>query len=70
MLLGAIAHQEASIHSMELVTSLDLCRGQRHRHAMTNAMEGDLPNVDWDVLEMNIDGGTPGIDNIYGHVRR
>ena len=37
---------------------------------MMNAMEGDLPNVDRDVLKMSVDRGTPGIDSVYGRVRR
>ena len=35
---------------------------------MMNAVEGDLPNADQDVLEMSIDRGTSGIDGIHGHV--
>ena len=42
MLLGAIAQREASLHGVELVSSLDLRHGQRHRCAMTNAMESNL----------------------------
>ena len=37
---------------------------------MTNAVEGDLLNVDRDLSETNVDRGTPGIDSVYGHVRR
>ena len=44
MLLGAIAHGETSLHGVELVPSLDLHRGQRHRRTMMNAVEGDLLN--------------------------
>ena len=45
VLLEAIANWETSLHGMELVPSLDLCRGQCHCHTMTNAMERNLPNV-------------------------
>ena len=38
VLLGAIAHREASLHGVELVLGLDLCYGQHHQRAMTNAM--------------------------------
>ena len=55
---------------MELVPSLDLCRGQRHRRTMTNAVEGDLLNADRDVLETNVDKGTLGINGIYGRIHR
>jgi len=37
---------------------------------MTNAVEGDLLNMGWDVLEASIDEGTPSIDGIHGHIRR
>ena len=70
MLLRAVAHWETYFHGMKLVPSLDLCYGQCHRRTMTNAMEGNLLNVDQDVLEMNVDGGTLGIDSVYGHIRR
>ena len=70
MLLRAVAHWETSLYGVEFEPSLDLCRGQRHRRTMTNAMEGDLPNADRDVLETSIDGGTPDIDSVYGCVRR
>ena len=70
MLLGAIAHQEASLHGMELVPCLDLRRGQHHRRAMTNAVEGDLLSTGQDVLEASIDEEAPGIDGVYGYVHR
>ena len=66
VLLRAVAHWETYFHGVKLVPSLDLCRNQHHRCTMTNTMVGDLPNVDWDVLEMSVDGRTPGIDSIYG----
>ena len=69
MLLGAVAHWETSLHGVELVPSLGLCHGQRHRRTMTNAVKGDLPNTGWDVLETSVDRGTPGIDGVYGRVR-
>ena len=70
MLLGAVAHWEASLHGMELVPCLDLCHGQCHQCTMTNAVEGDLLNVGWDVLEASINKGTPSIDGVHGRVRR
>ena len=68
MLLRAIAHREASLHGVELVPSLDLCRGQRNRCVMTNAMKGDLLDVDQDVMETGVDEGAPSIDGIYSCV--
>ena len=70
MLLRAIAHWETSLHGVELVPSLDMCCGQRHHRTMTNTVEGNLLNADWDVLETSVDRGTPGIDGVYGRVRR
>ena len=70
MLLGAITHWETSLHGVELIPGLDLHRGQRHRCAMTNAVEGDFLNVGRNVLEASIDEGTPSIDGIHGRVHR
>ena len=70
MLLRAITHWETNLHGVELVPSMDLCRGQRHRRTMTNAVKGALSNTGWDVLETSVDRGTPGMDDIYGRVRR
>ena len=70
MFLRAIAHWETSIHGVELVPSLDLCRGQRHHRTVMNAVEGNLLNTGRDALEMSGDGGTPSIDGIHGCVRR
>ena len=69
MLLGAVAHREASLHGVELVPSLDLRRGQRHRCAMTDAMEGDLLNAGRNVVEASVDKGAPSIDGDPSHVR-
>ena len=70
MLLRAITHWETYFHGVKLVPSSDLCRDQCHHHTMMNAMEGDLPNADWVVFETNVNGGTSGIDSIYGHICR
>ena len=70
MLLGTITHREASLHGVEFVPGLDLCRGQRHRRAMTDAMECDLLNVGQNVVEASVDEGAPSIDGVRGHIRR
>ena len=70
MLLGAVAHREASLYGVELVPSLDLHHGQRHRRAMTNAVEGDFLNAGWNVVEANVDEGAPSVNGIRGRVRR
>ena len=58
MFLRAVAHQKTSLHSVELVPSLDLCCGQRQRRTVTNAVEG------------NLDGGTLRIDGVRGRICR
>ena len=70
MLLGAIVHREASLHGMEFIPSLDLHRGQRHRRAMTNVVEGDLLNAGQNIMKASIDEGAMGIDDIHSRVRR
>ena len=69
MLLGAIAHREASLHGVELIPGLDLRCGQRHRCAMTDAMKGDLLDTGRNIMEAGIDEGAPGIDGRRSHVR-
>ena len=68
MLLGAITHQEASLHGVELVPGLDLRCGQHHRHVVTDAMEGDLLDMGQDVMKAGVDEGAPGIDRRRSHV--
>ena len=70
MFLWAIAHWEASLHGVEPVPSLDLCRGQRHHRTVTNAVEGNLLNAGRDVLETSGDRGTLHIDGIRGRICR
>ena len=70
MLLVAVAHQEVSLHGVELVPSLDLCHGQRHRRAMLDAMEGDLLDAGQNVVEAGVDEGASSNDGICGYVRR
>ena len=68
MLLRAIVHWKTSLHGVELIPSLDLCRSQRHRCTTTNTVEGDLLNVGRNIIEASIDEGTPGIYDIHGCV--
>jgi len=70
MLLGAVAHWETSLHGVELVPSLDLRHGQRHRRTMRNAVEGDFLNAGQNIVEASIDEGTLGIDSIHDRVHR
>ena len=70
MFLRVIAHWEASLHGVELVPSLDLHRGQRHRRTMTNAMKGDLLNASQNIMEASVNEGTLSINGVHGHVHR
>ena len=70
MFLRVITYSEASLLGVELVPSLDLHHGQRHRRTMTNVVEDDLLNTGRSVVEASIDEGAPGIDGIHGRVRR
>ena len=69
VLLGDVAHQETNLHGMEIVPDLDLCHGQRHRCATTDAMKGDLLDVDRNIMEEGADEGALGVDGHFGHVR-
>ena len=69
MFLRAIAHRQAGLHGVELIPSLDLRRGQRHRRAMTNAVEGDFLNAGQNAMKESIDEGTPSIYGIRSRVR-
>ena len=70
MFFRAITRWETSLHGVEFVPSLNLCRGKLHRCAMTNTVEGDLLNAGWNVMETSIDKGTVGIDAVNNHIRR
>ena len=70
MFFRAIARWETSLHGMEFIPSLNLCRGQRHRRAMTNTVEGDLLNMGRNVVETSIDKEATGIDSVNSRIRR
>ena len=70
VLFGAITHREASLHGVELMLGQDLCRGQCHRCAMTDAMKGNLLDMGWDIVEAGIDEGASSIDGVRGRVCR
>ena len=70
MLLGDVAHQETNLHGMEIVPDLDLCHGQRHRCATMDAMEGDLLETGWDVMEVSINEGALSIDEYHSCIHR
>ena len=70
MFLRAVAHWETGLHGVELVPGLDLRRGQCHRRAMMNSVEGDFLNMGQNVLEASVDEGTPSIDGVGGRICR
>ena len=67
MLLGAVAHQETSLHGMKLVPGLNLRCSQCHQCTMMDNMEGDPLDMGQDVMEAGVDEGAPSID---GHRSR
>ena len=47
---------------LKIMARTGLCSSQRHGSAMTNAMNGDLPDMVWDVMQVNHQNGAPSID--------
>ena len=54
---------------LKILARTGLGGSQRHGSAMTNAMEGNLPDTIWDVMQMNHQNGAPGIDKSYRMIR-
>ena len=46
----------------KFMARLSLHGSQHHGGTMTNAMQSDLPNVIWDIVQANQRDGTSGID--------
>ena len=67
---GVIGHRKAWLHGAEITPGLDLCRGQRHQCTMMDAMKGDLLDVGWNIMEVGVDEGAPGVDNCHSRIRR
>ena len=63
-----IGHQEAWLHGAEVMPGLDLHRGQSHRRATVNAMEGDLLDAHRDVMQAVIEKRAPTIDGHHSRV--
>ena len=47
---------------------LDLHRYRSHCRATVNAMEGDLLDARWDVMQAIVEERALGVDNRYSHV--
>lgn len=57
------------LHGAEIVPGLELGGGQRDGRAATNALEGDLPSAEGDVLQTELQGLAPHIHRCSGIVR-
>ena len=62
--------QETMRKKLKIVARTGLCSGRRCGSAMANTMESNLPDAVWNVMQMDYQNGTPGIDKshhmIYG----
>ena len=50
---------------LKISAQMGLGGSQRRGSAMTNAMESNLPDTIWDVMQMNHQNGTPSIDKSH-----
>ena len=55
---------------MELVHGLNLHHSQRHRCAMTDAMEGDLLDMHRDIMQAVVEERASGVDGRRSHIHR
>ena len=53
----------------KLVARMDLRRSQRHGSTMENAMQSDLPNTVWDVVQVNHWDGASSVDESHHMLR-
>jgi len=53
----------------KIMAEVNLRSSQRHGSPMTNAVKSDFPDVVRDVMQMNHQSGTPGIDESCRMVR-
>ena len=63
MILGRHCIRETMRKKPKIVTIAGLCSSQRCDSTMTNAMEGNLPDAVWDVMQTDYRNGASGIDN-------
>ena len=70
MILGRHCIRETMRKKPKIVTRAGLCSSQRCGSTMTNAMESNLPDGVWDVMQTDYQNGASGIDKshrvIYG----
>jgi len=70
MIPGGHCIRETMRKKLKIVARAGLCSGQRCGSAMANTMEGNLPDVVWNVMQTDYQSGAPGINKshrvIYG----
>ena len=62
MILGRHCIRETMRKKPKIVTRAGLCSSQRYGNTMTNAMESNLPDVVWNVMQTDYQNGTTSID--------
>ena len=70
MHVRVIDHREAQLHGAEIIPDLDLRRGQGHRRATVNAVEGDLLDAHRDIVQAVVEERASGIDGRRSRVCR
>ena len=50
---------------LEIVARAGLCSGQRYGSAMMDTMESNLPDVVWNVMQMDYRNSAPGINKSH-----
>ena len=54
--------RETMRKELKIVARMGLCSGQRCGNTMVDAMESNLPDVIWDVMQMGYQNSAPGVD--------
>ena len=62
MILGGHCIRETMRKKLKIVTRAGLCSSQRCGSTMMNAMESNLPNAVWDVMQTDYRNGASSID--------
>jgi len=62
MILGGHCIRETMRKKPKIVTRAGLCSSQRCGSTMANAMESNLPDTVWDVMQTDYRNDAPGID--------
>ena len=65
MILGRHCIRETMRKKPKIVTRAGLCSSQRCGSTMANAMESNLPDAVWNVMQTDYQNGAPGIDKSH-----